>query len=141
MVKGEVIAYWFIIMMLPVHRFHVAFLLMTPSLFTFAYFETKHQVEHLSRLKQFLPEQFQSEVETTYGSLVTSRSLMLLIASVVFCFCHHQFELQAMTHIIEKNIITKQQKQLQQFVTDRRQPVVLYKLSGTDDDFTLEVAL
>jgi hypothetical protein len=141
MQKGEIIAYWFIIMMLPVHRFHVAFLLMTPALFSFAYFETKFQVEQISKLKQFLPEHFQTEVETAYGAMVTSRSLMLLIASVVFCFCHYQYELQAMTHIIDKSTIAKQQKQLQKFVADRRQAVLLYRLSGPDNDLTLEVPL
>lgn len=141
MAKGEIIAYWFIIMMLPVHRFHVAFLLMTPSLLCFAYFETKFQVEQISKLKQFLPENFQTEVETAYGAMVTSRSLMLLIASVVFCFCHYQYELQATTHIIDKSITAKQQKQLQQFVADRRQAVLLYRLSGPDNELTLEVPL
>ena len=139
--SGEITGFWFMIMMLPIHRFHVAFLVMTPCLLTFTYLESMCQVEQLSKLKQFLPEHLHNEVDINMRDVMTSRSLMLLVASAVFCFCHYHYELQTMTLLIEKNLIARQQKQLQHFMSGQKQAIVLYKLSGSLENQTLEVPL
>ena len=59
---------------------------------------------------------------------------MALFSAFIICFCHYLNQLQTSILIIEKHVITKQQKQLHQFFQNQKQAIILYKFKNGHDD-------
>jgi hypothetical protein len=101
--------------MMPVHRFEVAFFVMTPLLLVFHAIEMLDSSKTLEKLLSYVPEDELENLNLGGNSLnrVVVRDLICLSTAVMMLFCHYNIEIQTKTLIIERHIISKQQNQLQ----------------------------
>ena len=126
---NEALIHYVVIMLLPIHSFYTANLLMTPFLLfaTVLVYRAKFRVlqdlvdsENTEKLTDLI------EVpETIYGPLI-------FLAAFIF-WSHYYAELQTLTLIIEKHKIQKLQKQMHDFFKAQKQAIVLYKLESGPD--------
>lgn len=92
---GDMLVSWINIMLLPIHKFEVAFFVMTPLILVFHAIDMQNSYDILDKLLAYLPEEERGNFDlgnNTFEGIV-ARELMLMGASLVVLFCHYNIEI------------------------------------------------